>query len=192
MEHLINVIALWPPLWGYAAVFLLMMVEGDVTLFTFSFLTSQGLFVIPYMLLAVVMGTLFGDAMWYAMGRYGFQVRIFAWLKVIVIHMSSPFVDHLRIRPFHTLFVSRFTYGIHHALLARAGMLKLPFRTVFSIDVPAILCWTVVIGGIGYFAGTSFEFVKQWVRVGQGALFVIVIGFIILDRSIRNRVKQRL
>ncbi len=192
IESLITYFTTLPPLVGYLAVFLLMMVEGDVALFTFAFLTSVGVFQIPYMLFSVVVGTLLGDVVWYAAGRYAFQARILTWLRVIVTHMASPFESHLTARPFHTLFVSRFTYGIHHALLARAGMLKVPFRTVFSIDCPAILCWTAVIGSIGYFSGASFEFVKQWVRVGQGALFIAVISFIIIDRIIRRRIKQRL
>ena len=192
IEALITYFTTLPPLVGYLAVFLLMMVEGDVALFTFAFLTSQGLFEIPYMLASVVVGTLLGDAMWYTMGRYAFQMRMFSWLRTIVTHMASPFEPHLITRPFHTLFVSRFTYGIHHALLAKAGMLNIPFRTVFSIDCPAIFCWTAVIGSIGYFSGASFEFVKQWVRVGQGALFIAVIGFIVIDRIIRRRIKQRL
>ena len=193
IEHtILPFILSWPSYVGYGVVFLLMIVEGDIALFTFSFLASQGSFQVGYLTMSVFFGALLGDVVWYSLGRYILEAPMLQWLKAIVERMARPINQHLQERPFHTLFLTKFTYGIHHAILARAGMMKNPLRTLLKTDIPAVFCWMMAIGSLGYFSGASFGSLKHYLKLGEVIFLSCVILFIVLERVLRNKVKARL
>ena len=104
-------------------VFIGMMIEGDILLFTAAFMSAQGLFN-PIELFAVVLaGVMAGDYTWYLAGVKFLPKfpRIRRWVERI----TSPVDEHLRHRQFHTFAVSKFAYNMHHPILMRAGMLGL-------------------------------------------------------------------
>lgn len=169
---------------GYVFVFIGMIIEGDVLLFIAAFFTHQGIFDIGDMLVAVLAGTIVGDTLWYVLG---FQLNnSFLFLKRWIDRIARPFDKQLRSRPFRTIFISKFIYGIHHALLVRAGSLKLPFKKFALVDLAAIVLWVATVGGLGYVSGSSFVFLKHYLRFAEFGLALGLVVLFILSHIIKS------
>ena len=176
--------------WRYVIVFLLMIVEGDVTLFTVAFLTSLGFFSPGLSIAAIYGGTIFGDVCWYLGGRW-FASRDW-WTVAFVNKLAAPFDGHITKRPLHVLFISKFTYTIHHALIFRAGALMNNKERLLKSDLIAVVMWMFVVGGLGYVSGASYSLVKQYLHYGEVALLIALICFFILSHFIAARSKKKL
>lgn len=162
---------------GYTLVFMGMMIEGDALLFTAAFLTHQQNFDLGDMLLIVLSGTFIGDLVWYYLGLKLNNSQRFTFLRAWMDKISKPFDYQLHQRPFKTIFISKFLYGLHHAILMRAGNLKLPIKKFMQIDAAAVVFWIMIVGGLGYLSSVSFSFFKHLLKFAE---FTLVIGFLIL------------
>lgn len=169
---------IWQP-YGYALVFLGMIFEGDAILFTAAFLTQQGYFDFWDMFTIVFAGIIAGDIFWYRLGVYiqTMTSRVAAWAR----HITRPFDAHIQDKLFRTLFVSKFIYGIHHPILMRIGMKNTPIGTFLKDDIVASFGWVVVVGGLGYFASSSFASVQRNIRFVEIGLLVSLVVFIAIS-----------
>lgn len=170
----LNVLILWSPL-GYILIFLAMMFEGDIALFTAAFLTNLGLFD-PFAASATaVAGVLIGDWLWYEAGKHVHRLPQF--LSSRIEKFATPFDEKLAARPLHTLFLTKFAYGIHHLVLLRSGSIRLSLKRFLWADIPSSLTWFAIIGGLGYFFGYSLFGAEKYLKFGEVA---ILIGLAIL------------
>lgn len=174
--------------WNYLIIFVAMIIEGDPFLFSAFFLAHEGVFGVPTLLLVVFFGVLVGDLFWYWLGikidKHG--SRLVSWAEKI----AAPFDEHLISRTFHTIFISKFTYGTYHAILVRAGMLRFPIRRFIGYDAVSTLVWIAVVGGLGYFSSYSFSLIKQYMKIAEIGLLAGVLFFIFLSKYISKRSRQ--
>ncbi len=172
----------WRPL-GYTLTFIGLMFEGDVTLFTVSFLTREGFFDVEDMLVVVLLSVFIGDVLWYQLGKH--VIPKFPKVVRVVERLAQPFDKHLFDRPARTLLMTKFTYGVHHAVLIRAGMFQMDFRRFVKNDILAILIWVGVIGGLGLFSSLSLEYMRKYVRFVEVSLLVGLLSFFVFERILR-------
>lgn len=175
---LIYYLIIWSPL-GYLLAFVGAMFEGDAVWFTFAFLTSQGFFDLLPMLAVVWVGAVSGDLFFYFLGKKleFLPPRLVAWAN----HLSHHFDGHIKKRPFRTLLISKFAYGIHRPILMRYGMLKIPLREFIKDDLVSVSFWMIVIGLLGYFSGASFYALKEYIKyVEIGLVFGLFLLFILM------------
>lgn len=175
---------------GYIVVFLAMIFEGDILLFTTAFLTHQGFFSPVYMFVTILSGVLGGDLFWYWVGlrlreRTGWVAH---WAKRI----AEPFDNHLKLRTGRTIFLSKFIYGVHHAILIRSGMLKIQLKRYFKIDFAATVIWILVVGGLGFISSFSFDRIKHQIRFWEGAFLAVTSLFLIFSYLISYEAKRKL
>ncbi|MDP3999158.1 MAG: hypothetical protein Q8P76_01015 [bacterium] len=175
---------------SYIIVFLGMILEGDIVLFTTAFLTKQGLFDSGDIIFTVITGVLLGDYLWFWAGAHPNFLP--AFLKRWVTSVSEPFDEHLKQSPAYTIFISKFTYGFNKIILVRAGMLNIPIQSVIKNYLLSLILWMLIIGSIGYFAGFSFILIKKYVRFAEITLFASLAIFIIAWKLISRRAKKRL
>lgn len=180
---------LWRPL-GYILVFIGMIFEGDVFLFTAAFLTHQGFFDARVMFLASFSGVFFGDMFWYLIGvRFNGSSH---FLNRWVHKLTKPFDKHLLENPLRAIFFSKFAYGIHHALLIRAGALGIKIRDFLKADIPATLIWMSIVGGLGYVSSASFGTMKHYLRFTEFVFFSALIILFVLEYTARKISKKKL
>lgn len=171
----------WAPT-AYGVVFLGMIVEGEATLFAAGALVSQGVLNIFILIPLAIIGVLIGDAGWFEIGRM--LARRTGRLANAVEHWSeriaAPFDKVLTERTFHTILVSKFTYGFHHALLIRGGYIGMSYAQFRRADIFSTLLWVPVITTLGYCSGGALAWVVQAFRSAEHAIFVILIWFVSL------------
>lgn len=181
----------WRPV-GYAVIFFGMMIEGDALLFTAAFLTHQRFFDFGDMALVVLAGVFVGDLLWYQLGIWLAQSQRFAWVHHWLERLTSRFDEHLSKRPWHTLFLSKFAYGLHHPILMRAGAIGIHARKFLRSDILASLAWIAIVGGLGYASSASLPVVRHRFRFAERALLVSLVAFFLFEWFVRRSSKKRL
>lgn len=171
LQHILD-----SPILVYPIIFLAMAFEGDPFLFAIGFLVQQGLLNMGDVFFVVFAGVILGDLVWYWFG-FRFHASPFflnKWFHTI----SKPFDSHIAKYPFRAIFISKFIYGIHHALLMRAGVLGIDLKRLITYDIISSFCWIMIVGGLGYIAGSSFSVLARSFRfVEIGLLLGLVVFF---------------
>jgi membrane protein DedA with SNARE-associated domain len=178
---------------GYAVVFIGMILEGDIVLFTSSFLAHQGFFDIGDLAFFILTGVFIGDSLWYLAGRLidnhlsgnSRMSLVNRWVTKI----AMPLDTHLLNYPFRTIFISKFAYGLHHALLTRLGMLRFSWKRFVKIDFIANISWVFIVGGLGYFSGAAFFASKHYLRFAEVGLLLALILFLIVEHLVIKKLK---
>ena len=179
----------WEP-FGYIILFLTMMIEGDTALFIASFLTHQGIFDPIAMFLTALWGMILGDNLWYSAGlKFKNSAH---WLNNWAERLAKPFDEHLVNKPFRTIFIAKFAYGVNHAIIFRAGTLKIKWSDIEKSDILATLLWMAVVGSLGYFSSASFTLVKNYLKFGEASLLLGLLIFLGLEYLITKRTKKEL
>lgn len=190
MESLItHYLLVWEPL-GYILVFIGMIFEGEAVLFSAAFLTQQGLFNPIIIFIAALWGALLGDDLWYSLGRKlkNPPAIINKWAEKV----AKPFDKHLAAKPLRTILLSKFIYGIAHAIFFRAGILKLRWIEIEKYDILATLSWMIIIAVLGYSFSASLIYLKHYLRYAEIALLLGLIIFLTLGHFISKQSKKKL
>jgi membrane protein DedA with SNARE-associated domain len=137
-------------------------------------------------------GVFFGDLLWYELGS---RIRHHGWFIRWVEKIARPFDDHLRTRTFRTIFFSKFAYGVHHAILVRAGSLKLKLTKFIEDDFVSSLVWITIVGGIGYFSSASFEslsHIRNSLNFIEASFLIALVAFFLIWNWIASKTKSQL
>jgi membrane protein DedA with SNARE-associated domain len=159
----------------YIIIFIAMFLEGDVVLFSAFYLANLGHLNALILILIGIIGVTFGDIIWYKIGeRLEKRSAIF---RKIAAKITKTLDQRLQNYPVSTLCITKFTYGIHHAILLRSGALHIPFKKYFWTMFGAATIWTAVIGGFAYFSSASIDLFKKYVKYGEVGLLIGIIVF---------------
>lgn len=162
----------------YLIIFIFLLSEGEAVMFISAYLLRMGTLKWPYLLPTVVAGVLLGDILWFRFGSY--MEMAFPWVHRWVTRQAGPVKKFLVSRPYHTIFVMKYAYGMGRATQICAGAIKMPFATFFKADLIASACWMCIIGCLGYFGAASIMYYKQYLKYAEVG---IVIGIVIIAVS---------
>jgi len=178
------------PILSYALVFIGMIIEGDFTLFTSLFLTSDGLFDLTIILPVLYAGVIIGDLLWFFAGvkisRLSYQHRLLGWME----RVARPFDEQLKKKPFRALFISKFIYNAHHPLLMRAGALGMNINDFIKRDLLASALWIMIVGGTGYFFSFSLQLFKHYVHFVEVGLLIGLALFFIVEHALSHFLRK--
>ena len=173
----------------YILIFIGMMLEGDTVLFIAAFLTHQGILHATPVFLTALWGMILGDNLWYTLG---FKLKNSnTFLNQWAEKLAKPFDEHLKNYPLRATFLSKFTYGVGHAIFFRAGAIRINWRKLEQNDILATLFWMLIVSGLGYFSSASFFLFKRYLRFGEVALLLGLIIFFTLKHLIVKKSKGK-
>lgn len=137
--------------WGYLAVFLGSLVEGESVILTASAMASQGYLSILKVSIIAFIGTTLADQFLYMVGwHYG--EGIFKRFPKIHTSLERAF-DLLHKYDMYFIIACRFIYGIRVASALVIGAAKIPPTRFVLLNLLSAFIWTVVSCGGGYYAG---------------------------------------
>lgn len=158
--------------YGYLAIFLGTMVEGETFILLGGFLAHRGyLGLVPVVILATL-GAYAGDMVYFSLGRnYGRRL----WEKSARAARLIPWLESFMHR-YHVLwvFTVRYLWGMRWLAAMLAGSSNLRFSRYCVVDLGACLLWAVVIGLLGYGAGEALERVLGDVTRYEGLLVLLL------------------
>ena len=165
--------------YGLYAVFILVMLEGDITLLLAGVLAHSAFFG-PYSFAQVLTwGTIAGclsDNIAYFAGR-GFceGVREFRFYRA-----AQPRLQRLT-NKFGTLsiFLSKYIYGLRWASCVFYGVGRMPYLRFLPLSFASCFLWVFVLSGAGYFfSGAVMGLIGDFQRLGKVLLVIVVLGVV--------------
>ena len=165
--------------YGIYAVFLLVMVEGDITLLLAGVLAHSHFFGKHSFAWVVLAGTLGGaasDNIAYFVGRqFRKGVRDIGFYR-----KAQPRMERLT-RKFGTLsiFLSKYIYGLRWASCIFYGVSRMPYLRFLILSLTSCFAWVLVLSGAGYFfSGAVIGIIGDFQRLGKVLLVIVLIGIV--------------
>ncbi|MEI8294967.1 MAG: DedA family protein [Alphaproteobacteria bacterium] len=174
--------------WGYVAVLLGAMVEGESIILTASFLAAQGYLSISYVMLVAFLGTLFADQGLFFVGhRYGagFLERFPSLNKAAGRAFGL-------LQKWGTLYILlfRFIYGVRIISPLVIGASGIAVRRFVILNFIAAIIWTVISCMLGYMLGEVVHHVITNFKVYQ-FYFLGIVVFIVACFALYYRYRQK-
>jgi membrane-associated protein len=165
--------------YGLYAVFLLVMIEGDLTLLLAGVLAHSYFFGEHGFLWLMLAGTLGGaasDNIAYFMGRqFRKGVRDLRFYRA-----AQPRMERLT-RNFGglSIFLSKYIYGLRWASCIFYGVGRMPYLRFVLLSLASCFAWVLVLSGAGYFfSGFVIGIIGDFERLGKVLLVIVVIGIV--------------
>jgi membrane protein DedA with SNARE-associated domain len=179
--------------WGYVAVFLGALVEGESIILAASALAFAGYLNIYYVGIVAFFSTTFAEQTCYMIGRY-YGVAIFEKFPRLKAKSEKAFILLKKIDVFFIL-ICRFIYGIRTVSPFVVGASGIPPKKFIPLNILAATIWSVVSCWAGYELGeviiNNFESIKKfierifiWIPV-----IILLIGLIIF--YVKKIIKKR-
>jgi len=178
-------------------VFVLVMVEGDLTLLLAGVLAHTGFFddgLLPgYGFAKVILwGTLAGfasDNLAYGAGRvFSGTVRDFRFYR-----HAQPRLERLTNR-FGTLsiFISKYIYGLRWASCTFYGIARMRYLRFVPLSLGSCFLWVLLLSGVGYFFSSAvMGLIGDFRHVGKILLGILIGGVVIVYLVKRRWVSKR-
>jgi membrane protein DedA with SNARE-associated domain len=165
--------------YGLYAVFILVMLEGDITLLLAGVLAHSTFFG-PYSFAQVLIwgtiGACLSDNIAYFAGR-GFceGVSGFRFYRA-----AQPRLQRLT-HKFGTLsiFLSKYIYGLRWASCVFYGVSRMPYLRFLVLSFGSCFLWVFILSGAGYFfSGAVMGLIGDFQRLGKVLLVIVLLGIV--------------
>ncbi len=165
--------------YGIYAVFILVVIEGDITLLIAGVMAQSGFFGPHSFLWVMLAGTLAGatsDNIAYFLGRqFRKGVRDLRFYRA-----AQPRMERLT-QKFGTLsiFLSKYIYGLRWASCIFYGVGRMPYLRFLLLSLSSCFVWVLVLSGAGYFfSGAVMGLIGDFERLGKALLVIVILGII--------------
>jgi membrane-associated protein len=165
--------------YGIYAVFLLVMVEGDITLLLAGVMAHSNFFGTHSFLSVLLAGTLGGtvsDNIAYFIGReFRKGVRDIRFYRA-----AKPRMERLtqNFGPL-SIFLSKYIYGLRWASCIFYGVGRMPYLRFVLLSLASCFAWVLVLSGAGYFfSGAVIGLLGDFQRLGKVLLVIVVVGIV--------------
>lgn len=165
--------------YGLYAVFILVMIEGDITLLIAGVLAHSSFFGEYSFARVLIWGTLGGcasDNLAYFLGRAFCEgvreVRFYRAAKPRLERLTNKFGPL-------SIFLSKYIYGLRWAACVFYGVGRMPYLRFLLLSFASCFCWVFVLAGAGYFfSGAVMGLIGDFQRLGKVLLVIVVLGIV--------------
>lgn len=177
--------------YGYAAILIGTFLEGETILVLGGFAAHRGYLSLPWVIVAALAGTLFGDQLYFFLGRWHGQKLLAkrpSWkaraerAQNLLERFQKPLI-----------LVFRFLYGLRTVTPFVIGMSSVSTVQFILLNIIGALVWAVLVGVGGYAFGSALEAiigdVKKYELEVLGAVAIIGILIWVIHFCCRKRGK---
>ena len=171
---------------AYGALFVAMLIEGEMFLIIAGMLASLRALDFGDVLWVAFIGVLLGDAFWYGFGMFIIWTKKFAFISRWAEKSVCYFLPRFREKPFLSIFLSKFIYGVNHAVLVLSGVLRVSFPLFMKAEAVASFAWVAIYAVAGYMFGhAAVVFTRKASYLALLIVFFVVV-FILLQKLITS------
>ena len=141
--------------YGYLAVLVGTFLEGETVLILAGFAAHRGYLQLPLVIAAAFLGTLFGDQLFFYLGRRHSEYLLSKrphWRPRL--ERAQTLIQSYRVP---IILGFRFLYGLRTVTPFALGMSQIPLRLFAPLNVIGALVWAVSFGYAGYLFGQAME-----------------------------------
>ncbi|EAA7244148.1 DedA family protein [Salmonella enterica] len=145
--------------YGYAALVIGSMAEGETVTLLGGVAAHQELLKFPLVVVAVALGGMMGDQLLYLLGRcYGGKIlRRFSRYRTKIRHAQKMIQRH----PYLFVIGTRFMYGFRVVGPLLIGASRLPPKIFLPLNIIGALVWALLFTTLGYLGG---EVIAPWLH----------------------------
>ncbi|HEU4795303.1 MAG TPA: DedA family protein [Pyrinomonadaceae bacterium] len=165
--------------YGLYAIFILVILEGDITLLIGGVLAHSGFFgpnSFPKLLIWATLGGCASDNLAYFAGRAFCEgVREFRFYRA-----ARPRLERLT-NKFGglSIFLSKYIYGLRWAACVFYGVGRMPYLRFLMLSFFSCFLWVFILAGAGYFfSGAVMGLIGDFQRLGKVLLVIVVLGIV--------------
>jgi membrane protein DedA with SNARE-associated domain len=164
--------------YGYLAVFVGSLIEGDALLLVASFLAYLGKIDLLLVMIAAFFGTWLSDIIWFLLGRYGTQnfFSQYPWLN----NLSQQSIIIVGKRPRLMAASMRFMYGLRIIVPLALGKTSMSTRSFLFYNAIGVIVWVLVFSALGYFFAGVTESVFGRMKHLEIILPLIIVTTLLL------------
>ena len=163
--------------YGVYAVFILVLIEGDITLLLAGVLARNSFFgphSFAWVLLAGTLGATVSDNIAYFSGRVfrkGVRnIRFYRAAKPRMERLTNNFGGL-------SIFLSKYIYGLRWASCIFHGVGRMPYLRFVLLSLASCFAWVLLLSGAGYFfSGAVTGIIGDFQRLGKVLLVIVVVG----------------
>lgn len=176
--------------YGYIAVFLGAMFEGEVVVILSGLFAQQGYLSFGIVILLVQIAATLNDAMWFLIGRY----RVPKWLykKPWFLRLAARPMELINGRPELLALSMRFMFGFRSLIPLGLGLSHLSVPRFFFFHAIGTLAWALSLASIGYFFGGMLETLFGRIRYPELVMVSVVIVAVMVFFSFSKLFKRYL
>jgi membrane protein DedA with SNARE-associated domain len=160
--------------YGYAAIGIGTFLEGETILILGGFAAHRGYLELPWVIVSAFLGTLFGDQLYFYIGRTKGKDAIEKrprWKS-----KSEKVFSLLDKHQVWLILGFRFLYGLRTVTPFIIGTCRIsPFRFLI-LDILGASIWAIVIGVLGYLFGHTLEILMGNVKKYELLIFAVIAG----------------
>ncbi len=143
--------------YGYFAVLIGTLLEGETLLLLAGYAAHQGL-LNPYLVFLIAwLGATLGDQFYFWLGRRHGQGLMQRFPKLH--HKIENALSLIENHPRKAIFSMRFIWGLRTAIPIALGLSNVSWSLFIVLNIVSALVWVVLIGGAGYIFGAI---ITQW------------------------------
>lgn len=174
---LLSQIQILPHFWIYLTLVIAVMLEGPVSILIAAGATTNGFLNIYLVLLAVTLGNLIADALWYALGYFGHIDWVLRHRRLFGVDPQK--VDSLKRvinrKAVLLLLFSKVTNGLTVPVLISTGVARVSWRRWFPVILATNIATALVTVFIGYFMASSLMKIQSGMRIVAIAATIVLI-----------------
>lgn len=167
----------------YLLLFPLAIIEGPFIMMISGFLLKLGYLSLLPTCIVLMAGDFLGDLGWYALGYFWGWPLVRKFGKFLGITEETIKIASKIFSGYKSiiLFFSKITMGFGFALatLISAGIVKVPLKRFAVMNIAGQVIWTAMLLSVGYFFGTWYQSVDNWLS-RLSAIAFLIIAFIAL------------
>lgn len=170
------------PALAYGALFLGIVWEGELVFVAGGILVHLGVMDLPAVLASAVLGIGVKMILGYYFGV--FLKKRFP-RSTILKHATRKvlyFLPRFRSRPFWSIFVSKFIYGVNNIVLVFSGYMRVNFHTYCFAEAVSSVVWLGSMFLLGFFASKTAFAVSISVRHYSIMAIAFVVGFFLMQK----------
>jgi membrane protein DedA with SNARE-associated domain len=154
--------------YGYFAVFVGTLLEGEAILLIAGFAAHRGYLALQYVIAVAIVAAVLGNQLFFMIGRmYGSQLLARFPSLAPQAARATALLDRYHL-PLTLLL--RFLYGLRIAVLIAIGMTPVPWYRFLVLDLIGAVAWVGILTGLGYVLGNALEWLLADLRRYEAAI----------------------
>jgi membrane protein DedA with SNARE-associated domain len=176
--------------YGYPAVFVGSLVEGETILALGAIAAHRGYLALPWVIAAAAAGGFLGDQFYFLVGRFAGDRVLARWPP---LRPGAERVRQLLDRYDAPLILGvRFMYGLRTVGPIAIGMSRIHWVRFALFNLVGAIVWAALVAGIGYALGEALaRLLGDLKRIEEWVFGVVLVGGLALLAWLRRRGRRR-
>lgn len=179
------------PIISYAILAIGFVVRGELTMLLSAFLVVNSYLSFPTFMLILFVGTMVGDNLTYAIGRFFRDTRFSAYIEK-KFSFTQKYQDYFKRNFTKLIFLSKFTIGLTLVIMLSSGWSRVKFKRFFMAHLFAVTVWFIIMGSISFFLimGLGYLQAAEVFDKIEIALLIIVLSIFGVEYFIKRLIKK--